>query len=122
MIFEAVAKYRLYGLREGLASLRRVLEDAEKDGIVMPFAENAPHLMDMLNVMENADIENGRPVNPGFSYKNKKARTIENASLFTWCTPDISTAESRSPSALKSCHFRRRRPFEHYIYLISCSA
>ncbi len=57
-IFEAVAKYRLYGLKEGLAPLRRVLADAQADGIVMPFAENAPHLTDMLNAIADTDMKN----------------------------------------------------------------
>lgn len=57
-IFEAVAKYRLYGIREGAAVLRNVLLEAQKDDIIMPFAENAPHLIEILESIVNADFKN----------------------------------------------------------------
>ncbi|MDQ7096473.1 LuxR C-terminal-related transcriptional regulator [Desulfosporosinus sp. PR] len=50
-IFEAVAKYQLYGLDEGIAALEDGLLKGRADGIIMPFIENAPHLMEMLSVM-----------------------------------------------------------------------
>jgi LuxR family maltose regulon positive regulatory protein len=57
-IFEAVAKYRLYGIREGAAVLRNVLLETQKDDIIMPFAENAPHLIEILESIVNADFKN----------------------------------------------------------------
>lgn len=50
-IFEAVAKYQLYGIDEGIAALEDGLAKGRADDIVMPFIENAPHIMDMLNII-----------------------------------------------------------------------
>ncbi|WP_088187197.1 LuxR C-terminal-related transcriptional regulator [Desulfosporosinus sp. FKA] len=50
-IFEAVAKYHLYGIDEGIAALENGLAKGRADDIVMPFIENAPHIMDMLNII-----------------------------------------------------------------------
>lgn len=57
-IFEAVAKYQLYGIQEGAAVLRNVLLETQKDDIIMPFAENAPHLIEILKCIVNADFKN----------------------------------------------------------------
>ena len=48
LIHEAVAKWHLQGADAGLRPLCRALEQAERDGIVMPFVENAPALLEML--------------------------------------------------------------------------
>jgi LuxR family maltose regulon positive regulatory protein len=50
-IFEVVAKHHLYGMAAGTAALQEALSQARADDIVMPFAENAPHLMDMLKAL-----------------------------------------------------------------------
>lgn len=55
-IFKAVAKYNLYGIEEGVSSLEAVLDMAREDNIIMPFVENAPHIMDMLMVIENKNF------------------------------------------------------------------
>lgn len=47
-IFDAIAKYHLNGLGAGQKVLNRVLTEAQPDGIVMPFVENAPQLLPML--------------------------------------------------------------------------
>ena len=47
-IFEAIAKYQLNGLAAGQKALNRVLAEAQPDGIVMPFVENAPQLLPIL--------------------------------------------------------------------------
>ena len=57
-IFEAVAKYQLYGLKEGMAVLENALSKGQADGIIMPFVENAPRILDMLKVIENMDSNN----------------------------------------------------------------
>lgn len=57
-IFEAVAKYNLYGLKEGTAALERALVKGEADNIMMPFVENAPHIIDMLKVISNNNAKN----------------------------------------------------------------
>ena len=50
-IFEAVAKHQLYGINEGAAALEIALAKGRADAILMPFAENAPHILEMLKVI-----------------------------------------------------------------------
>ncbi|SPF44876.1 ATP-dependent transcriptional regulator, MalT-like, LuxR family (fragment) [Candidatus Desulfosporosinus infrequens] len=57
-IFEAVAKYNLYGLKEGTAALERALAKGEADDIIMPFVENAPHIIEMLKAISPQDFNN----------------------------------------------------------------
>lgn len=57
-IFDAVAKYNLYGMEEGTAVLEKVLFKAQSDNIVMPFVENAFHIMTMLEVILNRNLKN----------------------------------------------------------------
>ncbi len=47
-IFAAVAKYHLYGINEGVAALKAVLAEAQADDIILPFAENAPYITEIL--------------------------------------------------------------------------
>jgi LuxR family maltose regulon positive regulatory protein len=47
-ILRAAAKYRLYGMEAGCAELRGALDEARDDHLVLPFAEYAPHILDML--------------------------------------------------------------------------
>lgn len=48
-IHEAIAKSRLQGLATGQKILVKALTMGQKDGIIMPFAENAVYLLDMLH-------------------------------------------------------------------------
>ncbi|MDP4093420.1 MAG: LuxR C-terminal-related transcriptional regulator [Bacillota bacterium] len=57
-IFEAVAKYHLYGLKEGVTALENALEKGQADYIIMPFIENGPRILDMLKVIENKASNN----------------------------------------------------------------
>ncbi|TCL59870.1 LuxR family maltose regulon positive regulatory protein [Kineothrix alysoides] len=57
-IFKAVAKYHLYGLDKGVAELEQALVKAQADDILLPFAENASYIMDMLRIMANKDSRN----------------------------------------------------------------
>ena len=57
-IYEAAAKYRLYGMEQGKAALRKALAIGQADGIVMPFAENAPYVFDLLRAFSNEDSRN----------------------------------------------------------------
>lgn len=57
-IFDAVAKYNLYGLKEGTASLKKALEMGEADNIIMPFVEDASAIMGMLQAILQSDSEN----------------------------------------------------------------
>lgn len=47
-IHHAVARQHLYGAADGVEQLERALAIARPDGIVLPFAENAPYLLGML--------------------------------------------------------------------------
>ena len=54
-IHEAVAKYKLYGMDAGIHALLPVILEAQEDGIVMPFAENADFLLPMLECINEKD-------------------------------------------------------------------
>jgi len=47
-IYEANAKYNLYGMEAGLDTLLPALQEAKMDGIVLPFAEHAEYVLPML--------------------------------------------------------------------------
>lgn len=54
-IFAAAAKYQLYGLEQGCAALRKAFDMAREDHIVLPFAEYAPAVMDMVRHIAYTD-------------------------------------------------------------------
>lgn len=58
-IFNAIAKYNLYGLEEGIIALNKTLAEAHLDRIFMPFVESAPFLIAMLR-----EIYNRQPQDP----------------------------------------------------------
>lgn len=47
-IYEAAAKANLYGLEAGMKILINILKEAEKDEIILPFAENADFILPIL--------------------------------------------------------------------------
>ncbi|MBP8031279.1 MAG: LuxR family transcriptional regulator [Acetobacterium sp.] len=47
-IFNAIAKYHLNGLEAGILALNKTLSEAHLDGIILPFVENAPDLIEMV--------------------------------------------------------------------------
>lgn len=51
-IYLAASKFVLYGMEKGLDVLLPALEEAQMDGIVMPFAENAEFILPMLNKLK----------------------------------------------------------------------
>jgi len=53
-ILAAAAQYRLYGPEAGRESLQKALDIAEKDRIILPFAENAPAILDLLRTISPA--------------------------------------------------------------------
>ena len=57
-IFRAVAKYYLYGMEKGVAELEQALLKAQEDDILLPFVENAPHIVDMLRISANRNSRN----------------------------------------------------------------
>jgi LuxR family maltose regulon positive regulatory protein len=48
-IYEAVAKYNLYGIEAGISALLPAIGEAQADGILLPFAENADFLLPLLH-------------------------------------------------------------------------
>lgn len=57
-IFKAVATYHLYGMSKGVTVLENALAVAQADNLIMPFVENAPHILDMLKIAANNDSKN----------------------------------------------------------------
>ena len=47
-ILAAAAKYRLYGMEKGGDALQKAIDMAREDYLIMPFAEYAPDILDML--------------------------------------------------------------------------
>lgn len=58
-IFNSVAKYNLYGIEKGIPVLQDALSKAQSDDIIMPFAENGPHIFNMLKKISENSPENG---------------------------------------------------------------
>jgi LuxR family maltose regulon positive regulatory protein len=54
-IFEAAAKYRLYGMEKGCAALVEAIDMAREDHLILPFAEYAPDILDMLRNISHSD-------------------------------------------------------------------
>lgn len=57
-IHEAAAKYRLRGMEYGREALKKAIVIGQADGIIMPFAENAPYIMDILVSLAHDDSRN----------------------------------------------------------------
>lgn len=58
-ILEAAAKYRLYGMDAGCASLWEAIFMAREDHILLPFAEYAPAIIDMVRIICHAHSRDG---------------------------------------------------------------
>ncbi len=54
-ILEAAAKYRLYGMEAGRTVLEEAVEMARADHIILPFAEYAPAIIDMVQSLHHSD-------------------------------------------------------------------
>jgi len=54
-IFRAAAKYHLYGMGAGCAALREAFGMAREDHIILPFAEYAPAVIDMVRHIADTD-------------------------------------------------------------------
>jgi LuxR family maltose regulon positive regulatory protein len=48
-ILDAIAKYHLYGLREGKEALKMALDIGRDDNVILPFAEYGGYIVDMLS-------------------------------------------------------------------------
>ena len=54
-IYEAVAKYNLYGMEAGLSILLPTLQKGQVDGILLPFVENGQYLLPMLEELQGGN-------------------------------------------------------------------
>lgn len=52
-IFDAIAKYNLYGIEKSRLSLIKAINLAKKDNIIMPFVENAVDILPILRKVKN---------------------------------------------------------------------
>ncbi|KAF5065729.1 HTH-type transcriptional regulator MalT [anaerobic digester metagenome] len=54
-IYSATAKYNLYGMEAGINAILPALSEAQSDGIMIPFAENAEFVLPMLNELKKSE-------------------------------------------------------------------
>jgi LuxR family maltose regulon positive regulatory protein len=54
-ILKAAAKYRLYGMDAGCSALAEAIDMAREDHIILPFAEYAPGIIDMMRSISHAN-------------------------------------------------------------------
>lgn len=54
-ILGAAAKYQLYGIEAGSAELQKAFDESREDHIVLPFAEYAPNILDMIRCIAYSD-------------------------------------------------------------------
>lgn len=80
-IFDAIAKYNLYGMAAGVKALDMALAEARPDGIVMPFVENAPHLIVMLKKILSRQPEDTF-IRSLLSASETYIQSLENGELF----------------------------------------
>ena len=57
LIYESVAKYKIYGVEKGKEVLLTALKAAQEDGIILPFAENAEHILPILDEIKENDMD-----------------------------------------------------------------
>lgn len=80
LIYEAVAKTNLYGIKIGTEVLLLALSEAEKDEIIFPFGENADYILPMLyelrkhSKINNLYLENVIDISESYSKSISKAR------------------------------------------------
>ncbi|MGE5578984.1 MAG: LuxR C-terminal-related transcriptional regulator [Bacillota bacterium] len=81
-ILEAVAKRNLYGMDKGVEALRSALDMARADDIVLPFAESAHDIVDMLRAIQPHDQFVKRVLSLSLQYmKNLSASPADAPSL-----------------------------------------
>ncbi|KXL54163.1 HTH-type transcriptional regulator MalT [Anaerotignum neopropionicum] len=54
-IYSATAKYNLYGMEAGINAILPALFEAQSDGIMIPFAENAESVLPILNELKKSE-------------------------------------------------------------------
>jgi LuxR family maltose regulon positive regulatory protein len=54
-ILKAAAKYRLYGMDAGCSALAEAIGMAREDHVILPFAEYAPNIIDMIRSISHAN-------------------------------------------------------------------
>lgn len=58
-ILAAAARYRLYGMKKGAARLAEAIDMGRADHLILPFAEYAPEITDMLRHLAQNDSRDG---------------------------------------------------------------
>jgi ATP-dependent transcriptional regulator len=79
-IFRAIAKLHVEGMEAGTTALEYALKEAQADGIVMPFVENAPHIMSMLKAVLNKNLNN-EYIQIILFYSEQFIESLENSKL-----------------------------------------
>lgn len=67
-IFNAIAKYNIYGIDEAKVPLLKAVNLAKQDNIIMPFVENAIDLLPLLYKIDNEYISNLLPLCEKFEF------------------------------------------------------
>lgn len=80
LIFKAIANYHVNGMKEGVAALEYALAEAQPDDILLPFAENALHIMDMLKTAASNDSRN-EYIRKVLSYSEQYMEGLKNSPL-----------------------------------------
>lgn len=58
-IYESIAKYNLYGIEKAKESMKKAIDIAKDDMIIMPFVELSHHILEIINNLEkNLFIDN----------------------------------------------------------------
>ena len=81
-IFDAIAKYQLYGMEAGTKALRKALAKGEADHIIMPFVENAPHIIEILKAMVINDREDSGYIKSILHYSQRYIESLKSTQLF----------------------------------------
>lgn len=77
-IYLAIARYHLYGMHRGVTELLTALEEGAKDHIICLFAENARHLLPMLNQIHSSKKINSEYFNKLFAAALKYENMLNN--------------------------------------------
>lgn len=91
-IYEAVAKFHIYGMDEGMSVLISALKDGKADGIILPFAENADFILPMLYEIKKRNMFDSLYVEELIKVCEKYSTTLK---VMEKCTPIITERETQ---------------------------
>lgn len=110
-IFNAIAKYNLYGIEAGIVALNKTLSVAHLDRIFMPFVENAPYLIEMVR-----EIYSRQPKDPFIrrllSVSEVYIQSLENGEL-----PRISLTHREQEVLLLTAEGLKREEIAKRLYI-----